>query len=78
LRDFATSLKHKRKEFTFDDLDTIRFVATWSIFEIFLGIFYFSNSKFWTLAVPNRQEPEPVRTGSPGSHGFRPGSHRIG
>jgi hypothetical protein len=28
LRDFATSLKHKRKEFTFDDLDTIRFVAT--------------------------------------------------
>ena len=58
--------------------DTIRFVATWSIFRNLLEKFYFLNSNlnFEFGPVSNRPVPEPVRTGYTGNRGFRTGSGR--
>ena len=54
------------------NFDTIRFVATWSIFRNFLKFFYFFEFK----SVSNRPVPEPVRTDYTGNRGFRTGSRR--
>jgi len=56
--------------------DTIRFVAIWSIFRNFLGIFHFFEFKlnFEFGPVSYRTEPEPVRTGLTGNRSNRTGS----
>ena len=58
--------------------DTIRLVATWSIFRNFLEFFHFLNLNlnFKFGPVWNRLKPEPVRTGLTGYRGIRIGSGR--
>ena len=60
--------------------DTIRFVAPWSIFRNFLGIFHFFNSNlnFEFGPVWYRPKPEPGRTGLTGNRSNRTSSHRFG
>ena len=60
--------------------DTIRFVAPWSIFRNFLGIFYFLNSNlnFKFGPVWYRPKPKPGRTSLTGNRSNRIGSHRFG
>ena len=57
--------------------DTIRFIATRSIFRNFLRIFHFLNLnlnfEFWPVGY--RSKPEPVRTGLTGNRSNRTGSH---
>ena len=59
--------------------DTIRFVATWSIFRFFWEFFIFLNSNlnFKFGPVWNRPKPEPVRTGLTGNRSFRTGFGRV-
>ena len=60
-------------------IDTIRFVAPWSIFINFLRIFYFLNSNlnFEFGPVWYRPKPEPVQTDLTGNWSNRTGSRRF-
>ena len=60
--------------------DTIKFVAPWSIFRNFLGIFHFLNLNlnFDFGPVWYRTKPEPGRTGLTGNRSNRTGYRRLG
>ena len=60
--------------------DTIKFVASWSIFRNFLRIFHFFEFKFkfWIWTGLYRIKPEPVRTGLTGNRSNRTGYRRFG